>query len=148
MNAKNTFTRLENWDMGRVRDALVKDGELSRHEVQAVETEYKKFLSLGFGVPSKKVDLFWHKHILHTRDYMAMCTQVFDGVFIHHEPAVDGELTRLQKVFTQMMVLYETTFGPPSTMWTDTALCQYRCLGGNIPCEKSCKDIRSRITAW
>lgn len=46
-------------------------------------------------VPTKDIDIFWHYHILHTRQYMADCKKYF-GRYIHHNPHV-AETSEMRK---------------------------------------------------
>ena len=39
----------------------------------------------SLSIPTKIVDLIWHAHILHTKDYIAFCNHVAGG-YIHHTP--------------------------------------------------------------
>lgn len=43
-------------------------------------------------VPHVDVDEVWHSHLLHTRDYAAMCEHVL-GHFMHHTPSPGGKPT-------------------------------------------------------
>lgn len=60
-------------------------------EVDAIELEYRAFLQAHrnnpdmFLVPSRKIDKFWHHHILDTEKYIADCELLF-GKYMHHYP--------------------------------------------------------------
>ena len=63
----------------------------------AVE-QYKRFLALAsgggtgeFSPFSPDMDEIWHNHILHTKEYMKCCEQLF-GHYLHHTPTyTDGD---------------------------------------------------------
>lgn len=94
------LTLIEQYDMARQRNALldnlprlISDEAISAHEVDLLEVELKKFLSLPLlfpeatfpFVPSGKVDAIWHKFILDTKLYRQFCDNVF-GAYIDHTP--------------------------------------------------------------
>ncbi|HEX3672929.1 MAG TPA: hypothetical protein VHU87_01525, partial [Rhizomicrobium sp.] len=89
------YRRIDAWDMTAVKKQLVRKGVFTAVEVEAVHEEYKRFVALSCAsadgeIPvSKRVDEFWHQHILFTQDYAAMCRAVA-GHFLHHLPT-DGE---------------------------------------------------------
>lgn len=93
--------------------------------VDAVETEYRRFLFLMKKFPNEEtspsveVDTFWHYHILDTMKYAADCQKVF-GYFLHHYPYVgigDGEAARRtrERAGARMRELYEQTFATSGT---------------------------------
>lgn len=57
---------------------------------------YKNFLLLQKKhlpeslVPTRQIDECWHNHILHTKNYVHDCLQIF-GHYLHHEPASPNE---------------------------------------------------------
>lgn len=53
---------------------------------------------------SDEIDLFWHTHILYTRQYIDFCDRVF-GEYIHHDP-LDHENT---SAVSEIVELYEYT---------------------------------------
>lgn len=89
-------------------------------EVNHYEKEYKRFLTLLIRhpektiAPSKKVDTFWHAHILDTMKYADDCDKVF-GYFLHHYPYFgmrgDKDAARLAEAFETMQVLHRDEFG-------------------------------------
>jgi hypothetical protein len=86
----------------------------------AVEAEYKRFLSLKRLypsrdiVPNRMVDRFWHQHILNTEQYAKDCQDLF-GYFVHHYPyfGMKGEADRqdLLAAFESTSRLYKQHFG-------------------------------------
>jgi hypothetical protein len=60
-------------------------------EIDVAELEYRALLHAvrhypGVELaPSKRVDVFWHHHILDTEKYIADCHRLF-GRYIHHYP--------------------------------------------------------------
>jgi hypothetical protein len=94
----------------------------SAEHVDAIETEYRRFLYLMKAFPSEQtapledVDTFWHYHILDTMKYAADCEQVF-GYFLHHYPYLgmvgeDGPEI-LEQAGERTRALYESIFGEP-----------------------------------
>ncbi len=60
-------------------------------EIDAVESEYRAFLHAVRHhpqmelAPSRKMDVFWHHHILDTQKYIEDCDKLF-GRYVHHYP--------------------------------------------------------------
>lgn len=77
---------------------------------------------VNFHAVSDLIDPFWHAHILHTRQYMAFCEQVF-GQYVHHTPLDHARPQDVQKVkelyayshwaYGQMFSSYSRDFFPP-----------------------------------
>jgi len=68
---------------------------------------------------SEAVDPFWHSHILHTRDYMAYCQQIF-GQFIHHSPldrSDTRQVDRVQKLYAYTYSIYQQMFRRIDSAW-------------------------------
>lgn len=62
---------------------------------------------------SAAIDPYWHAHILHTRQYVKFCDQVF-GQYIHHEPldhqdSDDVEL--VARLYRHTAVVYRQLYG-------------------------------------
>jgi hypothetical protein len=106
----NTKLRLKNehgWDEDFINSAI---------------NEYAKFIYLhqkyseGKLVPGKVVDLVWHDHILHTRDYIAFCEKYLGG-YLHHDPKnlVSGEVNDPE--FTQKSYLESFGYPAPKIFW-------------------------------
>jgi hypothetical protein len=43
------------------------------------------------------IDVFWHAHILHTRQYAEFCERVF-GQFLHHDPLDHQDVNEVREV--------------------------------------------------
>lgn len=92
----------------------------SADEVDHYEKEYKRFLTLLVKhpektiAPNKKVDAFWHAHILDTMKYAEDCDKVF-GYFLHHYPYFglrgEDDAKRLAEAFETMQNLHRDEFG-------------------------------------
>jgi small ubiquitin-related modifier len=85
--------------------------------------EYKRFLSLKVGAldwyagllsPTPEVDAVWHKHILHTMDYMETCAVlgVPDEVrIIHHNPEGGNDERARCSRLRKAEKMYQEVFG-------------------------------------
>ena len=87
--------------------------------VTAIE-EYRKFIYLCAtrperNVPSKAVDLVWHLHMQHSRDYWEVfCARI--GKPIHHSPGGSGR-AHLDD-YKSTLAAYKDRFGrPPKGVW-------------------------------
>ncbi len=83
---------LPQFDLTRVRSRVEGEyPELTSQKIDEIETKYRQFLLLCKNErsvrnkPSKEVDLIWHMHILHTKQYMEDCQSYF-GYYLHHHP--------------------------------------------------------------
>jgi hypothetical protein len=91
----------------------------TQEECNEIEIEYKKFLALKRAypqneiVPNKRVDQFWHQHILDTEKYAQDCQLIF-GYFLHHYPyfGMNGEQDKqnLIDAFEETKRLYKKHF--------------------------------------
>src|SRR5450830_342551 len=99
MNANDALKKIAAIDLEQIKFKLMhkQSGEgWSAARADAIETEYRRFLSLVMLHPDDSfaplvdVDTFWHYHILDTRKYAADCQQTF-GYFLHHHPYVGLE---------------------------------------------------------
>lgn len=138
-----------NLDFRRLRHKYTStaEAEMSEHEWDFAELEYRRFLDLkrmypGVSlVPSKMVDKIWHAHILDTKAYRADCQTVF-GKFIDHFPyfGIYGkdDYQNLQNAFSATIAIYEKHFGPyPSGSPLQAARCQdHAC---HVPSECACR---------
>lgn len=92
----------ENWKMQEAEEAVRK---------------YKNFLKLKVihkqlaGVPTYEIDEVWHAHILHTKQYIEDCSQIF-GHYMHHAPAspTGEDSEEMEQLYQNMARLYEETF--------------------------------------
>lgn len=73
-------------------DKLINISGWSTAEVLAIENIYREWLILHAVydeniclAPNKKLDEYWHYHILDTKKYMEDCQHVF-GKYLHHYP--------------------------------------------------------------
>lgn len=117
----------------------------SESETDQAEIEYKNFLALKRAfpekdiVPNKRVDMFWHQHILDTEKYADDCQAIF-GKFLHHYPyfGMNGEqdALNLTNAFNETRELYATYFEED--------------YGGNAPrclapkCRTQCKPMKCK----
>jgi hypothetical protein len=89
-------------------------------ESKAVARLYRNHLWLCQKYPdehlapaTKKADLLWHIHILHTEKYAADCQRAF-GRFLHHRPSPDASLSREREIIAnRTRELYEREFHQP-----------------------------------
>jgi hypothetical protein len=111
---------------------LLKDHLIRRHKVWNIEKieetldEYRIFLALAAinvpAVPCQDVDVVWHAHILHTRQYAKDCEAIKTGWFLHHTPSDGSEVMhrKLENAMKDMLQAYEFHTGyPPHAMWLD-----------------------------
>jgi hypothetical protein len=95
---------------------------MTLHQANEAEKWYKHFLILVISnqekniVPHKKIDLFWHTHILDTRKYAADCQEAF-GFMLHHFPFFgmrdDEDFIHLEAAGNETKDLYLEVFGEP-----------------------------------
>lgn len=131
LRAIGAFDQLTAWDLTVVKAYIVQRGLFSEEEVNTVEREYKRWLSLIVAHPEKHiamslaVDKFWHTHILFTQDYAAMCGAMF-GQYLHHRPRILDSEKELDQFFAENTLgLYRTYFGTPNPKYWNSAICQY-----------------------
>ncbi|MDD9920065.1 MAG: hypothetical protein OXR68_05530 [Alphaproteobacteria bacterium] len=85
------MNRIENLDLAHVADRLVNEAGFEEDIAMTATEMYKKFLYLrkvyvGESlVPPRLVDEAWHEHILFTRNYTAICEDLY-GSYMHHTP--------------------------------------------------------------
>lgn len=124
--------RLLAWDLSKVKRHAVEAGLYTADEIDAVETEYKKWLALAVasndGIPiSTAIDPLWHEHIIFTQDYTEM-GKVIAGRYIHHRPAVlDDEKELVRQFGAKTLSLYQKYFGTPDPKYWGSVVC--RCDG-------------------
>lgn len=128
MKAKEAYRILSQWDFTQVKRYLTEREGVSSKKADMLEREYKRFISIVAGhhspevqTPiSAEVDLFWHTHILFTRDYTNMGRRLGVG-YIHHSPAVSKEdLEALKHDFEKNTLnFYQRNFGRiPRKYWS------------------------------
>ena len=103
--------------MSTVKSYMIDKGVYPADQVDVVEVEYKRFLTLCFAFPqlafaiSAEVDKFWHVHILFTQDYHAMCKEI-GKTFLHHRPDILDTDEQLEQCFLKnTLPAYEDNFG-------------------------------------
>ena len=103
---------------------LMDEHGIRRDTALAAIEEYRKFIFLcatrsDRNVPSKAVDLVWHQHMLHSRDYWdVFCKKL--GQPIHHSPGGAGQ-GHLDD-YKATVAAYTARFGrPPRGIWRQRA---------------------------
>jgi hypothetical protein len=91
--------KIEALNLSLIAETAIRRHRWSADRAESAEHEYRKFLYLLMLCPNKTLmpwsddlDLFWHEHILHTKQYAADCQHLF-GRFINHDPKPAGEIT-------------------------------------------------------
>jgi hypothetical protein len=143
---------VESLDLGPIKYKLMdpQEGEgWSLEEVTSAEREYKRFLILNREnegttiVPSKKIDKFWHYHILDTAKYADDCDAIF-GKFLHHFPYFglrgEDDAANLRAAFEATKATYKARFGE-EMLATSTKSAGECCGCGSVVCSVgSCND--------
>ena len=88
-------------DLSKIKLHVVKDkfNKIDVEVIDDLETLYRSFLKLKKLypkrniIPSAEIDIFWHHHILHTKEYYADCESIF-GSYLHHTPGGDTKADR------------------------------------------------------
>ena len=101
-------------------EQLMKEHRIRRDTALTAIEEYRKFMFLcatreARNVPSKAIDLVWHQHMQHSRDYWdVFCAKI--GKPIHHAPG--GEGRRHLDDYKATIAAYRSRFGtPPKGVW-------------------------------
>jgi hypothetical protein len=96
-HTRQTTKNTPQLDLTPIRLKVARENaHLTAEQLDDLEDRYLKFLMLCRDEPNvrhepeKDVDLYWHAHILHTKQYAADCYRYF-GYFLHHEPNANGE---------------------------------------------------------
>ncbi len=123
VSTRERVERVRSLDLGPIKFKLVRGTEgqkVDLHEVELMEVEYKRFLTLFLKypgqrlVPNKKVDAFWHAHILDTLKYAEDCDHVL-GHFLHHFPYFglrgESDAKQLSVAFHETKHFYRLEFG-------------------------------------
>ena len=101
---------------------------IRRQQVQAMSTGSQDGAHSLPLSPSRLVDLVWHAHILHTREYVAMCANHFDAKFVHHVPSTGpkngAEREQARQSYVHTLAAYEQCFGvkAPADLWPDRSV--------------------------
>jgi hypothetical protein len=103
--------------------------ELSPVELEACETEYRRFLFLAANYPGMKLaptpgaDKVWHAHILFTKRYQKDCQELI-GRFLHHSPYTDETPAETKRESAKnLRKLYAKHFGIELSMAGDCKEC-------------------------
>lgn len=117
----------------------------TKEECEALEKEYFRFLALKRAypdkeiVPHKRVDQFWHFHILDTEKYAKDCKLIF-GYFLHHYPyfGMNGaqDMQNLIDAFEETKALYRFHF--QAEYLGEAPLCKAP------KCRTACKPMKCR----
>jgi hypothetical protein len=122
----------------KVREELAKQGQPTTDEfLDAGILALKQYYAVALLDPTNEhavsdvIDPFWHAHILHTKEYIAFCDEVF-GQYVHHEPLDHALPDRLRHVarlyaytgdvYRQMFNHIDGTFYPVSQGLPDARL--------------------------
>lgn len=101
-------------------DQLMAENNISRETADVAITEYQKFMYLCAtraerNVPSKAVDLVWHLHMQHSRDYWDGLCRIL-GKPVHHNPGSQG--SQHLEDYKATVAAYRELFGtPPKGIW-------------------------------
>ena len=90
----------------------------SKEDITATNTLYKEWLALQICYPdvdlspNKKLDEYWHMHILDTLAYTQDCLLLF-GQYLHHYPyfGLEGDAGALEEAFELTNKIYVHHFG-------------------------------------
>ncbi|MFW9928918.1 MAG: glycine-rich domain-containing protein [Candidatus Thorarchaeota archaeon] len=110
-----------NQDMSAIIYRLTHVNGWSSDEAIEATNQYRNYLYLAKKYkdsytlpPSKDIDDVWHAHILHTKDYIKFCNEVF-GEYLHHTPGTgevqDKNNNKFPNLFEQTQELYKREFG-------------------------------------
>jgi len=120
----------------------------TKEESDEAENSYKQYLILCLKypelsvVPTKRVDSFWHQHILDTRAYAKDCDRIF-GYFLHHFPYLgmrgEEDALNLKRSFERTQELFKVEFGIEfSESSIDSSLCDSSACDNPPNCGSSC----------
>lgn len=106
-------------ELPSVTDKYLKDGieNLKRYYAVRLLDPNKRH---GVSVP---VDVFWHTHIVFTREYFDFCDKVF-GHYIHHVPLdVDdpNALEEVRQIYSHTLSMHEKIFHVVDREWWPSA---------------------------
>jgi hypothetical protein len=105
--------RLSTWPLGYVHDELAK--YVDENMLASVILEYRRYLALSILDPNSShhlagpVDLAWHQHLLDTKDYWQLCSEVI-GRFIHHVPHRPGDISEGPSAFGLTIATVRSSF--------------------------------------
>lgn len=109
-------------DFSNIINKMVHHQGWKRHHAERLAEHYRRFLLLNRRYadqqlpPSEEIDLFWHNHILDTRQYQGDCQAIF-GAYHHHYPyfGIDDktDAADLSAAFETTQALYLRDFNEP-----------------------------------
>ena len=114
------------FSLNLVKDRLVKTVGWTDDFVERVTDEYIKFIRLKLIYsedvdemsPSDAIDMFWHQHILDTKNYDDFC-HYLGGNLVHHNPYAyynqNERVVRIKKTITAYKTIFEED--PPIDIW-------------------------------
>lgn len=117
--------RLSAWPLDeRLKEHLVAQSAFQdRVDVWKYYVMYKRFMffkgrlsSTGYdpenlcAMYSRRIDMIWHQHILHTREYEKFCESVF-GHFVHHLPHIYMNIFDTRSDMKAWLNEYKRAFG-------------------------------------
>lgn len=116
-------------------EQLMREHGIRSETAQTAIDEYRKFMFLcatrnARNVPSLAVDLVWHAHLMHSRDYFEVFCKIL-GKTVHHFPGRVGD--EQARHFRDTRSAYEAIFGGgPRAVWRSRARrdVRARVLGG------------------
>lgn len=114
---KNKIEFIQRLDLNYIIVRMIDKKSWSPVDAEATVRKYKNFLILKIiypqlsCVPTSEIDEIWHEHILHTKNYMRDCEQIF-GHFLHHNPSdgSDDDKELLAALYNKTKQLYEEHF--------------------------------------
>ena len=116
---------LMGWDIEKPKTFLVSRQGIDLDYVERLEVEYKRYISLMVFHPntsfpiSVPVDSLWHAHLLFTRDYAELSSQIGYSM-LHHTPTMtEEERDALEPHYFQgTLARYREHYGePPKDLW-------------------------------
>src|SRR4051794_26388662 len=127
------------WDLSDVRIRVKLRMGWSEELADEAIREYRKFIALVALEPDKTygmaeaVDEVWHQHLLHTRDYLAMCDAILGRVIHHEQQPLDAKPRQMAKLREQTLHdLCHKFVGPLSGLWSSDMQSVAKCCNGHI----------------
>lgn len=74
-------------------------------------------------VPDTSVDEFWHIFLMHTLEYSQFCRDHNSGVFLHHVPYIDVDITSGAAMQRTIPLLHATGYRVLDPWWGTGASC-------------------------
>lgn len=122
MQDRALWQRIKDWPLTLAPSLSVRMN-WSQTYADAVVREYRRFVYLAAispteVTPSTIVDEVWHRHLEDGDRYRAFCDGTL-GRYLHHNPAAEGEETRMAVQYDRTRILYHREFGvrPPRNIW-------------------------------